>query len=125
MQLKTSSFNIVLTGITVACAAIAVISQTSVQLSSSRNQETRTKNLTTIAQHVISQSCWEVEADQFTIGEPVIVKGLSPTSCFFNNKTNQYGYAAYLNGKLQITHVFSWKEVEAQKSTVLKGDKDG
>lgn len=107
-----------------ACAAIAVASQAVADLGSARNQETRDKDLTVTAQNVMAQRCWEVKGqEKFTIGELIEVNGKSPTSCFINRQTNEYGHAAYLQGKLQVTNVFSQKEVNAKTSYLLEGGK--
>ena len=124
MKLKTSNNPIYLSAIAIACAAVATTAQISANIASDRAQSTRSKALKVTAQHDIADTCWTLQgASPLKIGDRIDIGSTSsktPTACFKGNR--QYGFAAYINGQLQVTHVFSGKEIQAAKS-VLKEQK--
>lgn len=121
MKIETSPGTLICTGLCVACAAITGVAQVSQDLQSGRAEEGRTKALTVITQHVISDSCMRVSGEgSFKIGDEIGLDGdgKSPTACFVNKK-GQLGFAGYLNGKFQVIYVFTPKEVQAKKSQLF------
>ena len=123
MKLVTSKNPVYLSAIAIGCAAIATTAKISANLNSERSESARQKALRVTAQHVIADTCWVIQGSQppLKIGDRIDIGSISartPTACFRNNA--QYGYAAYLNGQLQITQVFSKRELEAAKSMLKK-----
>ena len=84
--------------------------------------ELRASALKIVAQHVLADTCWKNENTSpdkpFKIGDRLTLKGTtygsSPTGCFYNPGTNQYAQGAYLGGNLQVSQVFSAKEINSQ-----------
>jgi hypothetical protein len=120
MKLQTSNNPIYLSVIAITCAAIATTAQISANIASDRAQSTRSKALKVTAQHDIADTCWVLQGTEpLKIGDRIDIGSTSsrtPTACFKGN--GQYGFAAYINGQLQITHVFSNKEIQASKSAL-------
>lgn len=123
MKLQISKNPLYLTAIAIAAATIATTAQISQNIASNRAEAARSKALRVIAQHNMADSCWQIQdSEPLRIGDELSIGGTgsrTPTACF--KAKYQYGFASYLNGKLQITQVFSEREVEAAKS-MLKGD---
>ena len=125
MKLTTSKNPVYLSAIAIVCAAIATTAQVSANLNSERKESARQKALRVTAQHVIADTCWFIQGsqplrigDRLDIGNP---SARTPTACFQGN--GQYGFAAYINNQLQITHVFSNREIQAAKSQLLDSKK--
>ena len=82
----------------------------------------RSQALQTVSQHVIADTCWSNDNQSidkpFKLGDRLTLKGTtygsSPTGCFYNPATSQYAMGAYLDGNLQVTQVFSNKEIKLQ-----------
>lgn len=120
MKLKTSNNPIYLSAIAITCAAIATTAQVSANITSDRAQTARSKALKVTAQHDIADTCWTLEGTEpLKIGDRIDIGSTSsktPTACFKGNR--QYGFAAYINGQLQVTHVFSTREIQASSSAL-------
>jgi hypothetical protein len=88
----------------------------------SKNQiQARSKGLITIAQHVKSETCWfNQSGTAFKIGDSVNLAGTQngriPTSCIIAPKTKQYLQVGYLENDLQVTQIYSPKEIQNQLS---------
>lgn len=122
---ETSYGTALCTALSVGCAAITGVFQVSQNLQSGRAEDGRVKALTTLTQHVASESCWNIEGKgNLKIGDEIVLdgNGKSPTSCFINPK-GQYAFGGYLDGTFQIIHVFTLKEVNAKKSQLLSKEK--
>lgn len=122
MKLQTSPATMICTGLCVFCAGVTGIAQVSQNLQSDRAEGGRVKALRTITQHAIAGSCKKVKGGtSFTVGDEVVLdgSGRSPTACFVNRK-KEFGFAGYLDGKLQILYVFTPKEVEAKHSELTQ-----
>ncbi len=122
MRFKTSKTVIVFASITGACALLGGVAQVSQNLNSSRLESQRSKSLTTIAQHTLSNTCRRSDGGAFqkyqVIEEP---GGLTPTSCY-QNELGERAFVAYEGGKLVTKEVFSATEVNARISEI-KGEK--
>jgi len=120
MKLQTSNNPIYLSVIAITCAAIATTAQISANIASDRAQTTRSKALKVTAQHDIADTCWSLQGTEpLKIGDRIDIGSTSsktPTACFKAN--GQYGFAAYVKGQLEVTHVFSLKEVQISKSAL-------
>lgn len=125
MKLKLSNNPIYLSAVAVACAAVATTAQVSANLNSERSESARQKALRVTTQHFLADSCWQIQGDEpLRIGDRIDIGNPSaktPTACFRGN--GQYGFAAYVNNQLQITQVFSVKEIQAAKSQLLETEK--
>jgi hypothetical protein len=122
MKLQTSNSPIYLSAIAITCAAIATTAQISANIASDRAQIGRSKALKVTAQYDMADTCWSLQVSEpLKIGSRIDIGSTStktPTACFKAN--GQYGFAAYVNGQLQVTHVFSLKEVQISKSALKK-----
>lgn len=118
MKLRTSKNIWGFTTISLACAVFGSIVQLNTNLESSRAEAGRSKALTAIAQHVMSDTCRQLSgADLIQKGELVEeVGGKTPTSCY--QTETQYAHVVYLGGRLQVANVFSKKEVQSRISEV-------
>src|SRR4028118_2316682 len=125
MKLQTSNNPIYLSAIAITCAAIATTAQISANIASDRAQTARSKALKVTAQYDMADTCWSLQGTEpLKIGDRIDIGSTSsktPTACFKAN--GQYGFAAYVNGQLQVTHVFSLKEIQASKSALKKESK--
>lgn len=125
MKLKMSNNPIYLGAIAVACAGIATTAKISANLNSERSELARQKALRTTAQHVLADTCWQLAGNEpLRIGDRIDIGSMtarSPTACF--KGSGQYGFAAYINSQLQITQVFSAREIQAAKSLLLEPKK--
>jgi len=123
---KTSQMT---TGVAIICALISGGSYVAKNLQNKQQGEDgqakiemRASALNIVAQHVIADTCWKnqnTDPDKpFKINDRITLKGTTygsaPTACFYNPATNQYAQGAYLNGNLQVTQVFSSKEIKSQ-----------
>jgi hypothetical protein len=121
MKLQVSKSPMILTALACTCAAVATVAQVNANMQSDRAEGARRKALRVVAQHVVAESCLEVEGNDFRLGQKVVLEGgKSPTACFVNSQ-GQYAFAGYLDGELQITQVFSQRELDAAKSMLKKG----
>jgi hypothetical protein len=118
MKLQTSKNPIYGAAIALSCAAVATTAQINANLASDRAELTRQNALMVTAKHVIADTCWQILLKKpLLIGDSINIGSLSsktPTACFKGN--GEYGFAAYTNGQLKITQVFSIKEIQAAKS---------
>lgn len=122
MRLKTSKSIMGFAGISFACAILGGIVQVNQNLNSSRLESSRSKAMTTIAQHVLSDTCRRSEGGKFQKGQEIQEQGgLTPTSCY-ENELGDRAYAAYAGQKLIVVEVFSRREIDARISQ-LKGEK--
>jgi len=117
------------TGVAIICAIISGGSYVAKNLQNKQQGEEgqakielRASALKIVAQHVLADTCWKNENTDpdkpFKINDRLTLKGTTygnaPTECFYNPGTNQYAQGAYLNGSLQVTQVFSSKEIKLQ-----------
>lgn len=122
MEFKTSKKVYGFTAIAIACAGLGGMAQISQNLSSSQAEAGRSKQLTVVSQHKLSNTCRPLNGGQFQIGEQIQEEGgQSPTACY-KNEIGEFAFAAYQGGKLTIVRVYSDKEVQARLSE-MKGEK--
>ncbi|BAY27550.1 hypothetical protein NIES2100_73750 [Calothrix sp. NIES-2100] len=86
----------------------------------------RAKGLENLAKHVKADTCWKVKASApWKLGDFVTVGGTEygrlPSTCVYSPQTQQFLQVSYLDGELQVTQVYSRKEVRNQLS--IKGEK--
>lgn len=100
--------------ICLACALIAVGFGVAKKQSSINNQSARMSALQDINNYRDADNCWNVKLDYpLMIGTVINTPpGQIPTACFYHQPSGLYGYAAYLNGKLQVIRVFTQTEVD-------------
>ena len=123
---KTSQMT---TGVAIICAIISGGSYIAKNLQNKQQGEEgqakielRASALKIVAKHVLADTCWKndnTDPDKpFKINDRLTLKGTTygsaPTGCFYNPGTNQYAQGAYLDGSLQVTQVFSSKEIKYQ-----------
>jgi translation initiation factor 2 beta subunit (eIF-2beta)/eIF-5 len=111
--------------ITGACALFGGVVQVSDNLNSNRLESARSKSLTTIAQHTLSETCRRSDGGQFFKNQVIQDDSqvLTPTSCY-KNELGEKAYVAYEGGRLVIKEVFSAKEVKSKMSQLTKGEKN-
>ena len=121
MRLQTSNTIVMFASITGACAVFGSIVQVSQNLDSNRLESTRSKSLTTIAQHKIADTCRRSDGGQFFKNQVIQQDSqvLTPTSCY-ENELGESAYVAYEGGRLVIKDVFSAKEVNSKISQITK-----
>ncbi|NJM19900.1 MAG: hypothetical protein HC907_14985 [Richelia sp. SM1_7_0] len=105
-------------------ASFAVVGglQISRNVTSTTSITARQSAVLNIAKHVLSDSCWEYQADnRLKIGDPIITKssGKLPTGCVYSPQTKQFIEVGYLSGELQAIRIFSIKEVQSAKSQLI------
>ncbi|KOP23481.1 hypothetical protein AMR41_26235 [Hapalosiphon sp. MRB220] len=115
-----------LNAVALICTTVVVVSE---RVRSDTSLTKRSKGLEILANHVLSKSCWTSFAeDPYKISDVITtngsVKGRIPTSCIFVPATQQFLQVGYLNGDLQVLHVYSRQELKNQISQIKEG-KDG
>lgn len=116
------------TFISIGCAVVALGLVFSKESASVQQITARQKALVNIAKHVKSETCWLDDSDVvYKIGDPLITPGSEtgriPTSCVIASHVGQYLEVAYKNSELQVTRIYSEKEVNSQLS-ILKSKKN-
>jgi hypothetical protein len=103
------------------CAVLSMSAQLAQNLTSSRAQVSRSKALDTVARHSLVNNCQKVVRPML-IGDVIQLHadGRSPTSCF-KDPSGKIGHAAYHNSQLQVQHLFTQKELDAQISLIKAG----
>lgn len=120
MRFKTSRTVIGFATITGFCAAIGIVAQVNQNLTSARLGDSRTKAMTTIAQHVIAETCRRSDGGMFQKQDIIEEEsGKTPTACY-ENELGETAFVAYEGGKLVVKEVFSEKEVNAAISRIQK-----
>ena len=123
MRFTTSKTIIGFAGISFACAILGGIAQVSQNISSSRLENSRSKAMTVVAQHVLSDTCRDVDVQRFQKGDRIEESGgLSPTACY-TAKSGERAHVAYEGGKLTVKEVFSTREVNSKISQIREKEK--
>ncbi|BAZ71338.1 hypothetical protein NIES4106_61350 (plasmid) [Fischerella sp. NIES-4106] len=112
-----------LNAIALICTSTVVVAD---RVRSDTSLSKRSKGLETLANHVLSKSCWSSFAeDPYKIGDVITStgseKGRIPTSCIYVPATQQFLQVGYLNGDLQVLNVFSRQELKNQISLIKDG----
>jgi hypothetical protein len=101
----------------------------SARLSSKNQLSARQQGLVKVANNYMADSCWVSRQEQpYKIGDAVetdgTLLGKLPTSCIKSVKTRQLLHVMYLDGRLQVIHVFTPTELQNQISAIKKEQKN-
>lgn len=118
-------------GLAINVLSLTVVTATTVnaRLKSNTAIAERAKSLDAIAKHILADTCWKSnQTTPFKLGDSITLSGSedgrSPTSCLYNTRTGQFLYLAYNGGELEVTQVYSRKEVRSQISILKKQQRE-
>jgi hypothetical protein len=98
-----------------------VVSQGQTQGVKNADESLRLERLTTVTQGVMAQKCY-VNSVQISKGTILsIPDAVTASSCIKDDR--RYGFIGIVKGQVTVLEAFSPKEVESEKSNLVKGRK--